>query len=105
MKLINERSQAKTVYKKWAMQYRSTTDADKLATTLKLQKLDGETATSAQIAEIIGNNSWCSPTTCGECGKKHDAVVEIGEESDYESHTAYLCLSCLKTAVQLLERR
>jgi len=39
---------------------------------------------------------------CGECGKSVDAVIQIGEEPDFESRTAYVCLACLRKAMELL---
>ena len=31
------------------------------------------------------------------------AIVEIGEEPDYESRTCYVCADCLRAALRLLE--
>lgn len=51
---------------------------------------------------VIGNDSWTRVPTCGECGGNlTDFVVEVGEESDYESHTAYLCGACITELTQL----
>ena len=39
---------------------------------------------------------------CSACGKYVPITVTVGQESDYESHTAYLCPACLREAVALL---
>lgn len=70
---------------------------DKRAISIKLDKLDKETATAADVAAIIGNESW-THLTCDECGKDADAVLTVGQEPDYESHTASLCRSCVERA-------
>lgn len=42
---------------------------------------------------------------CHECGQQVDECVELGEEPDYESCTASVCLPCLRQAVALCERK
>lgn len=42
--------------------------------------------------------------TCHECERDVEEVVEVGEEPDYESHTARLCGQCLLKTLTLLER-
>ena len=43
--------------------------------------------------------------TCDECGHVVDVVVEIGEAFAEEGDTpAWVCLSCLRKAVALLEQ-
>lgn len=56
--------------------------------------------TEDQITSIIGNSSW-TRNECTECKKDVNVVVELGEEPDYESSTAWLCLRCLQKAVSL----
>lgn len=67
----------------------------------KLDALDGETATPADVDSIIGNSSW-TRLTCDECGKEVDAVLTVGQEPDYESHTASLCRNCVKLASETI---
>ena len=66
----------------------------------KLRELDVETATAEDVQRIIGDTAWIPG--CNECGKKSCDVVRVGEEPDYESETAYICLDCAKEALQLL---
>lgn len=40
---------------------------------------------------------------CIECGSKVEAVIELGAEPFCDSLTTYVCLPCLKKAVELLE--
>jgi len=67
-------------------------------------QLDPETATAAQIAEIIGNTSWAQKRSCSECGGESWDIVEIGEPRDYESETANACRDCLVAALRLLDK-
>ena len=47
------------------------------------------------IDKTIGNGSWTN-LSCDECQADGvDAVVQVGEEPDYESCTANLCLDCV----------
>ena len=59
-----------------------------------------DTASVADVTAIIGNDSWTS-LKCDECGKYVDAVVQVGEEPDYESYSAKLCKPCVYKALTL----
>lgn len=52
------------------------------------------------MKDITKQGQWCH-----ECSKtiNDDVVMEIGEEEDWDSATARVCLSCLKKAVKLAE--
>ena len=56
--------------------------------------------TEKKAIEIIGNNSW-TRNECHECKKDSDVVVQLGQEPDYESSTANVCLECLNKAIVL----
>jgi hypothetical protein len=105
MKLITERSEIRTVAKRWRAQYIAAFDRspDKKQIAIKLDELDPETATAADVARIIGNKSWVE-TVCDECGARGVDVVEMGQEPDYESCTAHVCGDCLAKALRLLGR-
>ena len=107
MKLVTERIRAREVASQWAKAYPLDGPYGKCekkqSIARQLNDLNGETATADEIASIIGNNSWCGPSKCDECGANVDAVVEIGEEPDYESHTATICLPCLQLAVAMIQ--
>lgn len=106
MMVISERKQVREVAASWQASYGRrhwANDPEKQAIGLKLQALDPETATAAQVAEIIGNESWVKKTACHECGSADWNNVQLGQEPDYESHTATICLDCLRAAVRLAE--
>ena len=97
MRLLTERFQIYTVAQRWRRQYPSGLDGIEL----KLDKLHMGNATSAEIALIIGNESWVQPQECSECHLRTWNIIEVGEEPDYESNTANLCFGCLRKAAIL----
>jgi hypothetical protein len=116
MKLTTQRDLIRAVAARWRQQYEPFTNDDKplfsvrngyrqpipkKAIAEKLDALDKETATAAEVAEIIGNESW-TRLTCDECGKDTDALLTVGQEPDYESHTASLCRSCVERSSSII---
>lgn len=107
--LNTERAKVRRVAAHWRAQYpegcrnkrRLPFDPDKVYA--KLKALDAETATAADVAAIIGNESWCRPDDCDQCGKTTYQTITVGEPRNYESNTATLCLACLRKAVAALE--
>ncbi len=61
---------------------------------------EGGKLTEARAAEIIGNDSWTC-ILCDECGQSVEVAVTVGQEPDYDSSTATICLACLTRAVSL----
>jgi len=56
-----------------------------------------------EVDKIIGNKSWTSVPICDECGADGQiAVIQVGQEPDYESNTAHLCRVCLTAAALML---
>ncbi len=106
MNVLDERTQVKGAIKNWIDRYglNRTYGADKRGRNVgkELLALNQETATADDVAEIIGNSSWAREMACSECGKKTWGIVQIGEEPDYESATAYVCSDCLRAALRLL---
>lgn len=103
MKLITAEILAREAPKKWAQAYRdSGYGPDKKEITKKLNALTPEQLTPETVNAIIGNDSWTSVNSCDECGnEKPGAVVEVGQEPDYESNTAYLCAECVQRAAKI----
>lgn len=66
----------------------------------ELSELDLDTATAAEIKEIIGVG-WADQLTCDECGKESWDIIQIGEKPDYDSRTAWICGECLTTAAEM----
>ena len=106
MKTLRERDQARTVAVSWRTQVcRSSYGSYKRNRKVgdELAALDTETTTAAQIAEIVGHDSWCRPQKCDECDNHSWDVVQLGEDSDYESNTANVCAPCLRKALAMLD--
>jgi len=102
VKLITERTQVRDVAARWRAQYPGSRTDDKDAIAEKLDALDVDTATAEDVAAIIGNDSWCGPSTCNECGAVVTVAVMVGEEPYYESATATLCFACVEKALSLM---
>jgi hypothetical protein len=58
-----------------------------------------------EIDALIGNTSWTNLSDCSECGSRSDPIIEVGQEPDYASRTAYLCIPCLERLVTLVKER
>lgn len=105
MELLNERNQVRMVARRWHALYGAGTyGRDKRGRMVgdELSALDVETATAAEVAEIIGNGSWVRKNTCHECGAETWDAVQVGQPPDYESSTATICGYCLHAALRLL---
>jgi hypothetical protein len=101
MKLITERSLIRGVAKRWREQYPAGRDEKRDEIFIRLSALNKEAATAAEVSQIVGNASWTEVPTCDECGERSHVLVEIGQEPDYESSTATICVTCLHQAVLL----
>lgn len=100
MVAITKTDKRKNVAKRWAFQYPSANRPEgKEKIFQQLLELKGR-GTDNEIAAIIGNSSW-TENKCSECGKDSETLIQLGEKPDYESVTAWICLTCLKTAVRL----
>ena len=99
MKLITERTQIRDVVKRYADCYRSNVEIVK-----KLQALNVETATTDDVAKIIGNRSWVRPVYCSHCESEVTSVVQVDKVmGQYYMHNIDLCMPCLKYSVSLIE--
>ncbi len=106
MELITTRGEIRTVPVRWHEQYRNyqrKDAAEKAAISRQLDDLDLETVTAKKIAAVIGNDSW-TEIHCDECDKNVNVAVRVGQEPDYQSNTATVCVPCLKKALRLAER-
>jgi hypothetical protein len=99
MIVITTRDRIRSVADRWAQQYPDDGDARRA----KLATLDKDNATAKDVEKIIGNASW-TRLGCDECGKEVGTVVQLGEEPDYESSTADVCLECLHKAAGLTKQ-
>ena len=105
MKVINERSQIRDVASRWDDTYKNGAPLGKGDVSRRLHELDPESATAADVENIIGNPYWTARRDCDECGEPSDTVVQLGQEPDYEGATAKICGSCLVYAIQLLSSK
>ena len=63
----------------------------------------GPTPNPDDVDRIIGNGSWTRTPRCSECGQDDkDCIVELGQEPDYGSSTAWICQDCIDKASQLV---
>ena len=53
--------------------------------------------------EAVTGDKTHTWTRCDECNTLVVAVVELGEISDYDSRTAWVCVDCLQAALDLLK--
>jgi Pyruvate/2-oxoacid:ferredoxin oxidoreductase delta subunit len=66
----------------------------------KVVALDPDTATPEDV-EMVLNPSWVQ-CMCYECGCCVDAVVQMGQEPDYESIWVEVCKGCLQRALGMV---
>lgn len=60
----------------------------------------GREPTPDEVEAILGHSI---DGHCNECGKRVQRLVRLGDEPDYESNTAYICIDCLRRAITALE--
>ena len=102
MELITKKSILESLPQRWQMQYSTSRQFfDGSWSDDKIKMLKSESPlTEERAKEILGNNSW-TRNNCDECRKDVYATVQLGQEPDYESATANICLECLNKAVAL----
>lgn len=101
MELITRKTLAKSAPGRWRRQYFGSKDHDKVEITRQLDALEafGFDIDPNAVDTIIGNKSWTEVPVCDECKRKAHAVVCIGDEPDYESATAHICINCARRSV------
>jgi hypothetical protein len=105
--LPTEREMIRTVADRWRRQYYNertktwtTTRFDSgEAVYVQLRGLDPESATSADVAAIIGNDTWCGHF-CSECSEYRHPAIELG----YPDSSATICAKCLGKAYRMLKK-
>lgn len=106
--LITTRDMIRTAAERWKYRFRSVKDfppgSEPHLIGLKLDALDGETATVADVNAIVTevHRHWFTRLECHQCGQETDAVVVVGEKRDWESCTADLCVSCALSVAKLV---
>lgn len=94
---------AASAAKRWQAQYRddyrfsdNRTAGDIRARLVAL----GPSPDPADVVAIAGP-SWAADPWCNGCDRAVPVVVQVGQEPDYESSTANLCVDCLRAALDL----
>jgi len=62
----------------------------------------GEHPLAEDVDAFMGNSSWTDIRDCSECRAESHKVVQLGEEPDRESSTAWVCEDCLEKALKLI---
>jgi len=101
MKLMTEREQVRDVATRWRryINCRRGFVRAQQQIQLRLEGLDTETATAADVAAIIGNSTWVVQMECIECGESTWDIVELG--GTYQPKVC-VCLPCLTKAAALV---
>lgn len=97
MKVTTKQYLIANIADSWKKQY-----YNRINDTIYKRLLSEKPTTTKQVEDIIGNSSWTT-NRCHECGQDSNAIVEIGQEPDYDSSTAQICESCLRKAIRLIE--
>lgn len=83
---------------------RTTKVRAKIAAADALEKLNLDTCSQAEVAEVLARHgvhpSWARRPYCSCCDAEVDAVAKFDEDC---LHSATICLSCAREAVQKLE--
>jgi hypothetical protein len=101
---ITVRDKIKGVVAAWERAYPGINTPMRQGILTELKSLDLSKASAKEVTAIIGNPSWVT-LTCDDCRKDVDAVVQAGEEPEYDSGTANLCVDCLRKALALIESK
>lgn len=96
MKLLTPQKMANDAYSRWMQQY----PGDASGKGEKLKCL-GESPKPEDVDMVIGNTSWTNTPRCSECSATRVPVVQVGQEPEYDTDTAWLCKECLSRAVEL----
>lgn len=101
MKLITRYDHAQTAPARWIATYENNGLGKRWQHVTDKMKALKPPFNPDEIDALIGNNSWTHIAYCSECEINAETVIEVGQEPDYESSTAYLCLPCLHKAFVL----
>lgn len=103
MKIITRQSLANEASARWKEQYQDYTYYPGMKEKGQALEALAQPIRPDDVDRIIGNTSWTTPSACNVCSKHNGPVIEVGEEPDYESHTAYVCFDCARKIAQLAD--
>jgi hypothetical protein len=103
--ITTQRDMIRNIAKRWRTQYSPMEKWDNRPTTFghpatiaeKLDQLDGDTATPADVEAITGNDSW-TRLTCNQCGKNCLSVFTFYTLELAETQSFDVCAQCLSAA-------
>lgn len=101
MIVITERSQIRSLLTRFNLQYAGDHYHWVPLLRKQIEALDLDTCSKEDVAEILGNSLWTN-LKCDECERQVDRVIQVGQEPDYESSTAFLCVDCVTKAHALI---
>lgn len=107
MKLITERDKIREAIVDFRDAYGDGSypaDERGIAVGAELAKLDADSVSVDVVNELIGNGFW-TYLQCDECSSYVTAIVELGQEPDWESNTARICSVCIEKAFSLFKPR
>lgn len=99
MKLITRANKASDAPARWLASYHASRSPKHQQITAALAKLIAPIDPD-EVDRIIGNTSWTTEA-CDECGTYADPLVQLGQEPDYDSSTATICVPCIQKALNL----
>ena len=105
MKLMTTFTNAAEAADRWKQQYLTNRYGGWLKSSLgdtgKIYKLLlnlGDSPHPDAVNATIQNDTW-TKVWCDECKANVKVAIQLGEEPDYDSSTATICLKCLQDAV------
>lgn len=106
MQLIHRRDVIKSVLDRHKQQYPD--DSYRLCdgstageTRRKLERLDFDHCTPADVDAVMVGNAWAD-NDCDVCGENVPLLIRIGSEPDYDARWQDICPECLSRATALL---
>jgi len=100
MEIVSRKLLASRVAGRWRQQYEKTSHWSEKENIYRQLLLLGTDPEPDEVDKVIGNGSW-TRTTCNECNEDQQMTVMVGQRPDYDSATAWICVSCLKKAIEL----
>ena len=101
--VITRQTLANSAANRWREQYARFQIPDAKSIGNELAAL-GPTPNPDDVDRVVGNKAWTIVPPCNGCGAENPhAVVHVGDEPNYESHTATLCTDCISELAELIQ--
>ena len=99
MRLLTRQILADGAADRWENEYGTGFPEGKVDILSQLRSL-GRNPSPDSVDMVIDSKAW-TEIECHECGGENVEVIELGQEPDYESSTAWICKHCLKKALAI----